>query len=1523
MPLDELALAFLDSLERAEQALLAWGLLDGFFREDELETRARALLQQPSNAQFSTNYASESDLVQALCDEGLLWRLPDLGSAHDSVRYRTRFAESVRLFACLRQTFDDSHRSAWRTAPRLVADFRLVRSPRIFPRRDVPASALLAAITKRTNLSSLQADVVSALVGGGLSRELQLADFQARATSRILAALTERRLSGTVVCSGTGSGKTLAFFLPAYVAIAQSLDQAYWTRCMAVYPRKELLKDQLREAITNARRMAPVLRRHNRRRLVLAALFGDTPQSHDDLEGRWQHHNYRGRTAFRCPYVICPECGGAMLWTNDDAQQGIERLVCANRSCDGQLESDEIRLTRVRMLDSPPDILFTTTEMLNQRLSSSRYSRVFGLNMAAERRPKLVLVDEVHSYDGPHGAHVAYLLRRWRHLSRARPHFVGLSATLADATRFFSELTGIGIGDISEIAPGVDDLHHEGAEYQLALRGNPTSGASLLSTTIQTAMLLSRVLSPDSDNPYFGSKVFTFTDNLDAVNRLYHDLLDAEGRTAFGQPSRRSLGSLANLRASTNPAAFERFNVGQNWVLVEDMGHSLADGERGRVGRTTSQDPGVAADADIIVATSSLEVGFDDPEVGAVLQHKAPQTAAAFLQRKGRAGRRRSTRPWTVVVLSDWGRDRLAYQSYERLFSPILEPHSLPLSNPSILKAQATYALFDWLATKTPAGQRVDPWRDLAGPAEPNGQRAHRWAIYMSWLRRLLEDRNVRDDFAAYLQRALSVSPDVVSALLWEAPRSLLMEAVPTLLRRLETNFSLAGRAGHDLYTSEGPLPDFVPRNLFLDLQLPEVAVRLPAYRGGSERSALMPIAQALAEFAPGRVSRRFGLTDARERHWVALNLDGTTSIDISEFCPPAEREELGQYRFSEAETETRIRVFRPHALLVTLPPADVGSSSNAILEWRTELVPSGEGHTVDVPSGTQWAQVIRSVRFHTHHLITSIEARRFTIGVRANVVRDRTRRVERRCTFVAQRNGAQERVGLGFSGDVDAIELQIRYPAPLYSLCPRDSRLLRGLRIARFRALIAEAPELDGIANPFQREWLAQTYVAAITTHALRLNCTVENAEADVFTGSSTMSPSDLATTILDWGDDGGDDNDGDGQSPPRRLQEFKDLLHRQDVLDVLHRAARVLTVLPDGQWEAWLRKRFKATLGAAFADAARAVLPETDPDALFVEVDGLPELENSESDALSDSVWLTEATVGGGGIVESLLSAYAEDPRRFFSFVDSALGPSDLETVASDLEFIVDHVASEDPSSDDVRKVFATLRAADSYAVKATTLADIRVRLTERGVLPNPPLLIALNTRVLGPGTNESTDRLIARIIGAWDEAERRLGVDVDARILALVHSRETALERALGVAPEGGTEEARASWRYGILYGMLWPRGAELRAQMMRANNPFAPWIDCDRLLVRVAVPHAIRSVPLSDASWYEVVAQILTEDGTVELVASIEEARQLASALRRFSAEPIDAGDILVHARMSAIHRDATHWRAVLELPEVLQ
>lgn len=120
-------------------------------------------------------------------------------------------------------------------------------------------------------------------------------------------------------------------------------------------------------------------------------------------------------------------------------QSEKEILRCSH--CNHSVDSDEVILTRVSLMKNPPDILFTTTEMLNQHLGNNQTNHLFGVGIDVTP-PPVVLLDEVHSYVGNTGAQTAYLLRRWMQLARSHPHFVGLSATLSDAERFFADLVG-------------------------------------------------------------------------------------------------------------------------------------------------------------------------------------------------------------------------------------------------------------------------------------------------------------------------------------------------------------------------------------------------------------------------------------------------------------------------------------------------------------------------------------------------------------------------------------------------------------------------------------------------------------------------------------------------------------------------------------------------------------------------------------------------------------------------------------------------------------------------------------------------------------------------------------------------------------------------------------------------------------------------------------------------------------------------------------------------------------------------
>ncbi len=367
---------FLTLIEVSEAKLLNWGFFDvrstfntngeEFF--NKLPPTGEKLWLEAQQYGITFN-----NILDNLTKRKLLFKFTMNGDDF----YRTRFAEAIRLLYLLRQRFslDD-----WQTASRLVSDLKIQLQRRRYPSRNIEPTELLAELGK-LRVSPLYIEAVQHLLQEKDGQMLRLARFQKDAILQITRNMRSPGERAVTIGAGTGSGKTKAFYIPALADIAASMTSERTVKTIALYPRVELLKDQLMETFSEARKLDALLSRNGKRKIVLGAYYGDTPVSAQRFLAyppeSWQIN--AARDGWICPFFYCPDCHSHDLtWYQQDVKQEIAdnrnglygkyaRLRCS--TCGFEVKSDQLLLTREQMIRQPPDILFTTTEMLNRRLS--------------------------------------------------------------------------------------------------------------------------------------------------------------------------------------------------------------------------------------------------------------------------------------------------------------------------------------------------------------------------------------------------------------------------------------------------------------------------------------------------------------------------------------------------------------------------------------------------------------------------------------------------------------------------------------------------------------------------------------------------------------------------------------------------------------------------------------------------------------------------------------------------------------------------------------------------------------------------------------------------------------------------------------------------------------------------------------------------------------------------------------------------------------------------------------------------
>jgi hypothetical protein len=1431
----------LTAVELREAELLAWGAVGAEWQRGELID----VLAKHGDAEM---------LLAELTGKGMVVKTPSGG-------FRSRSAETVRLLATLRQAFREERILSGRP---LVLDYRFLQRPRRRPKREISPDAFVASLGGAVQAAGER--TIRALIPPTASA------FQQRSTHQILRALNVSDGSGVVVTAGTGAGKTLAFYLPLLAWLADNVDPAKAeTVALALYPRNELLKDQLRSLVKMSLTLATA--RPNAAPLSIATWFGPTPSSDYYITMGWTEWGERNG-GYLCPFLRCPACDeGDLVWPKAALARKDEFLECL--ACRSEVPGAILRLTRESAQKSPADIMLSTTESVNRQLSSPSALRAFGI---ANRTLRAVLLDEIHTYEGTTGAQNALLLRRVRHALGHDPVWAGLSATLTDAQGFFARLANLDPSRVQEITPEFDEMEESGAEYLVALRHDPNSSTGPLSASIQTGMALTRCLDALHSNPFnpaidsgnlAGSRLFAFTDKLDSTNRLYWDLLDAEGWVWPGKPN-GSLNplTLAHLRSPTQErlktglqqSASERDPDGQDWWLAEHLGHQVDGDVQKRIGRTSSQDAGVASDADIIVATASLEVGFDDNRVGAVLQHKAPHDVAQFLQRKGRAGRDATTRPWTVVVLSSWGRDRDAWDAYDALFSPVVPARSLPIENLYVLRIQAVYSMLDWLAQKLNY-QDTNSWADAAGPAQLLGKTDKAQAAYgarqakmAALLGKLLRDGNERESLRRHLRRSLALGRDahadqILEQIFWESPRPLLAAVVPTLRRRLLDQWAGEHPASDDSgVRSRTPLRDFVPGNLFDELMVPDVEFQVPWTRS-EMRVEQLPALRAIREFLPGSVSRHFGVIATHKRHWVplpdAVDENGNRWVDIYSYGgTPLDGAALG---------DGEVAVYAPTAVTLSAVPPEVADASDMRAEWHVQVSPLGRG--ADVALAGAVGTLISRLTAHLHVQGGGVRLMRYAHTARGTL-RAKGVSTPERIRFGLLDNGTWTPAALGVEIHCDSL-IGATTP-PEFSEPPGPDE-----RSAWLKHLVATSTAMPENMSSFDRTNLSDVLLTVAATWP--------GARAGDIDRGDFANALHSTAGLLGMLRTGGSDS-------------LRAWLDDSDILDMLRRAlVNAGAAGRSADWLTWLRRRHTLS-------AANVLLASLTSWGTGIDADELTVALDPEDDG---TFYISEQSPGGTGQIETLTRTMAENPDHLGMALQDALRPSDMELMDAELRAFLAITDAEVGAA--VQTLAGAWRSGHAHVRQATAALDDALRSV--GVEMGHAARTALSTRLVGPGAQPGLVTEVAEWIQRRDETVAAQGFAVDSRSLATLLAHRVEVDSLLKLTGPSPAERVRA------ISNVLWPWGGSTRAA--GSYNPYAPTLEPDLQVVRDHGSTTVRVIEF--AVWDEEVRRQVHDEllrGREAVLRTPATGRPaVRSAILDLNTVPSEVGPLLCHPQVT--------------------
>jgi len=486
----------------------------------------------------------------------------------------------------------------------------------------------------------------------------RLYTFQYEAFKKISSEIAGQR-KPIVLTAKTAAGKTEAFMFPIinWILKIKKQGRVKGIKAIIIYPTKALANDQLQ-------RILEILFYVNKvsKHKVTVGIY------HGDIEERII---YQINLPVRCVNPECPSIkegirGGQRLKIRRENTH-FPYLYCSECSTN----YDYVLIDRSSILSSLPDVLIATPDILNYSLALAEEEerlRLFGKD--ANIHPQVIVIDEVHLFSGFLGGNVAAFLQRMekamKHIALKqgiiykKPLYIASSATIRNPLEFLSDFFNTRQEHIILIKPKKEDLDFNRSIYKLSVFVSPKTWRLIDAASYMIYTLMK--IDPNS-------KILCFVNTLYACDEILSNLV------------RR----------------LEADSITQN--LIDKIGgHSSRYSRQERARIEEEFNKGVK---NVLIATSTLEVGVDIPRIDTLILYSMPFSFNSYIQRIGRAGRSAEERTIIINILNPLDPIDMYYFRYAPMIvnnpSAFLEYIPFPRYNYMILEKHAIASIFDYM----------------------------------------------------------------------------------------------------------------------------------------------------------------------------------------------------------------------------------------------------------------------------------------------------------------------------------------------------------------------------------------------------------------------------------------------------------------------------------------------------------------------------------------------------------------------------------------------------------------------------------------------------------------------------------------------------------------------------------------------------------------------------------------------------------------------------------------------------------